>query len=175
MPRWPWLEHTFSFDYPAIKFPEILERLRGTPARVTTRIAGLAPDQLVRRVDEGWSVQQNIGHLVDVHILMFIRLDELLSGAEVLTSPHAVKLSAPLPDHDARSISAVLGDLQTQRSEFVARLESCCEDDWSRTALHTRLNKPMRLVDHALFFAEHDDYHLARISELVCVITPAPG
>ena len=36
----------------------------------------------------------------------------------------------------------------------------------ARTALHLRLNIPMRLVDMILFQAEHDDYHLARSGEL---------
>jgi hypothetical protein len=34
-------------------------------------------------------------------------------------------------------------------------------------AIHPRLNKPMRLVDMLFFQAEHDDYHLARISDLI--------
>ena len=36
-----------------------------------------------------------------------------------------------------------------------------------RTALHPRLGLPMRAVDHAFFVAEHDDHHLARITELL--------
>lgn len=35
------------------------------------------------------------------------------------------------------------------------------------TALHPRLRVPMNLVDHAFFVAEHDDYHLTRITELL--------
>jgi hypothetical protein len=38
---------------------------------------------------------------------------------------------------------------------------------FSRTALHPRLGTPMRLLDHVLFIAEHDDHHLARISWLL--------
>jgi hypothetical protein len=33
--------------------------------------------------------------------------------------------------------------------------------------LHPRLKQPMRLVDHLYFVAEHDDYHLARIWEMI--------
>ena len=32
--------------------------------------------------------------------------------------------------------------------------------------MHPRLERPMRLIDMMFFHAEHDDYHLARISEL---------
>jgi hypothetical protein len=35
------------------------------------------------------------------------------------------------------------------------------------TSLHPRLQQPMTVTDHAFFVAEHDDHHLARISELL--------
>jgi hypothetical protein len=37
---------------------------------------------------------------------------------------------------------------------------------FGRVAIHPRLNKPMRLTDHLFFVAEHDDHHLAHISQL---------
>jgi hypothetical protein len=48
----------------------------------------------------------------------------------------------------------------------VERLEGFDADLFARSALHPRLNVQMRLVDMLFFQAEHDDYHLARISEL---------
>jgi hypothetical protein len=36
-----------------------------------------------------------------------------------------------------------------------------------RTALHPRLNVPMRVLDWAYFIAEHDDHHLAQITVLL--------
>ena len=38
---------------------------------------------------------------------------------------------------------------------------------FARTTLHPRMKKPMRLVDHLYFVAEHDDHHLARIWEIL--------
>ena len=44
--RVPWTQRTFDFDFPADLFPELLERLRGTLARVEeiarARINGVA-------------------------------------------------------------------------------------------------------------------------------------
>ncbi len=42
----PWIERRFTFDMSLSMFPNVLERLRGTPARVQDRVGGLAPDQL---------------------------------------------------------------------------------------------------------------------------------
>ena len=66
MPRWPWVERKFNFDFPPEKFPDLLERVRGTPARVEDIVRGLPRDVLTRTDGPGWSIQQNIGHLTDL-------------------------------------------------------------------------------------------------------------
>ena len=48
----------------------------------------------------------------------------------------------------------------------MARLDRWDASRLSVTALHPRLNQPMRVVDMAFFTAEHDDHHLARMTEL---------
>jgi hypothetical protein len=50
---------------------------------------------------------------------------------------------------------------------LVTQLEGADQADWVRSALHPRLKTPMRLLDLAFFVAEHDDHHLATISELL--------
>ena len=50
---------------------------------------------------------------------------------------------------------------------FVERLDAYDEAFVQRTALHPRLNVRIRILDLVFFIAEHDDHHLARISELI--------
>jgi hypothetical protein len=38
MAYWPWIERTFHFDYPTLKFWDLVERVRGTPARLEERL-----------------------------------------------------------------------------------------------------------------------------------------
>jgi len=52
-------------------------------------------------------------------------------------------------------------------ASLVGRLERVNDGALTHTALHPRLRVPMNLVDHAFFVAEHDDYHLARMTELL--------
>ena len=47
------------------------------------------------------------------------------------------------------------------------KLESLDAELFARSAVHPRLNVPMRLVDFVFFQVEHDDYHLTRIYELL--------
>jgi hypothetical protein len=49
---------------------------------------------------------------------------------------------------------------------MVERLETLDAEVFARPALHPRLNVNLRLVDLLFFIAEHDDYHLTRMSEL---------
>jgi hypothetical protein len=48
----------------------------------------------------------------------------------------------------------------------VHRLDEYDEEFIQKTALHPRLQMEIRVLDLAFFIAEHDDHHLARISEL---------
>lgn len=64
--RIKWTDRKFDFSYPAGLYPEMIERLRGTPARLEDRIRSL-PTEVVRRRDgERWSIQENAGHLLDL-------------------------------------------------------------------------------------------------------------
>ena len=47
-----------------------------------------------------------------------------------------------------------------------ARLEGWDEERLGRVSRHPRLDRPMRAVDMAYFVAEHDDHHLAKMTEL---------
>jgi hypothetical protein len=53
------------------------------------------------------------------------------------------------------------------RLQLVSILERADGPALERTARHPRLGTPMRLIDVAFFTAEHDDHHLARITELL--------
>jgi hypothetical protein len=58
MKRIPWTERTFNFDFPVELFPEMIERLRGTPARLADRVQSLTPEVLTKRDGERWSIQE---------------------------------------------------------------------------------------------------------------------
>lgn len=166
MPRWPWIERTFRFDYPPGKLPDLLERLRGTPARVEERVRGLARADLVRS-DGGWSILENIGHLVDLGHLPMQRIEQILRGEPRLVAADMTNRATHERRHNERDVAELLAEFRGERAKLVARFESLDEADWARSAIHPRLNQPMRIVDIAYFDSEHDDYHLARIGELV--------
>jgi uncharacterized damage-inducible protein DinB len=167
MAYWPWFERVFVFDFPVGKFPDILERLRGTPARLEERVRGLDASVLQEREGDRWSIQENAGHLYDLEPLWRTRFDDFLSGVAELTAADISNKKTHGADHHKRSIDETLGIFRDVRAETMALLDGLSAEDFARTANHPRLNIPMRLVDLCMFVADHDDYHLARISSLV--------
>ena len=164
--RGEWFKRQFSFDLPLEMFPNIVERVRGTPARVEELTRGISPNLLTRLDDGRWSVQEQVGHLLDLEELWMNRLDDYEAGRETLSAADLANRKTHEANHNANSIENILAGFRKARTEFVARLDSCDEAFVRQTALHPRLNQKIRVIDHAFFIAEHDDHHLARISEL---------
>ena len=167
-----WTERKFEFNFPAAVYPEMIERLRGTPARLEDRVKLISLDVLTKRDGERWSIQENAGHLLDLESLVTRRLDEYLSGATALHAADMSNRKTQEADHNQVSIDSILNSFREQRTNLVQRLDQLDPKTFSSVAHHPRLNKPMRLVDMLFFQAEHDDYHLARISELIRLFAP---
>lgn len=167
MARWPWVERRFTFDFPVTKAPDILERVRGTPARVEETVRGLTPATLTGHDGQGWTVQENIGHVLDLEGIWLQRVEDALSSAAVFCPADITNQATHAANHNGRDIGELSGALRAARGRIVARLEGLNETDWDKASLHPRLQQRMRVVDLACFVAEHDDYHLARIRELI--------
>lgn len=166
MKRTKWVERKFEFTLPVGVFPSVLERLRGTPARVEELVRAIPARALTERVGEAWTIQEQVGHLLDLDELHEGRLEDYEQGLETLRAADMSNRKTYEADHNAARIEDLLARFRDARLRFVRRLEALDEVGAARTALHPRLQKPMRVIDMALFVAEHDDHHLASITEL---------
>ena len=164
--RTPWVERRFVFDLPVAMFPGLLERLRGTPARVEDRIRGLGPDVLTRKAD-GWSIQETVGHLISVEALWLGRVDDFAAGLDELRPADMTNRHTEESDYNAVAVDDLAARFREVRGTFVAALEAMSEAEVARAARHPRLDQPMRVLDLMVFAAEHDDHHLATITKLL--------
>lgn len=163
-----WIDRRWTFDEPVGVYPDVLERLRGTPARVEETVRGVAAGIMTLREREGtWSIQENVGHLFDLDALHSGRVDDFLAGAAVLRAADMANNVTNEARHNERPIGQLLAEFRRERGAFVDRLEKLSDTDFGRSSLHPRLKTPMRLVDMCRFTADHDDYHLARMRELL--------
>ncbi len=164
--RTPWFERNFTFNFPLEVFPSILERLRGTPARLEEMVRSFSSNILTTRVNELWSIQDHIGHISDLDELHDGRIDDYLSELENMRPADLMNRKTWDGGHNQRKGEELLAAFRAARKRFVDRLEAVDIEVLKRTAVHPRLNVQMRLIDMAYFVAEHDDHHLASIREI---------
>lgn len=165
-----WIELEFDFGFPAGKYPALLERLAGTPVRLEEKIRDIPFMILTQPCNDGWSIQQHAGHLIDLEELLVQRLDNFEEGAGTLEAADMTNRKTHEADHNERDIYHLLKDFRKARMATIERLRSYDEAMASKTAMHPRLQTPMRLVDLVFFFSEHDDHHLACISRIADIL-----
>ncbi|MFM9995587.1 MAG: DinB family protein [Phycisphaerales bacterium] len=162
----PWVQRTFTFDYPVEVYPDVIDRFRGTPARIEDKVRRLPTAALTFSDGRGWTIQENIGHLLDLEPLWDGRLDDFLAGRAALRAADMTNAATRAAGHNARPIADLLGEFRASRERQAARVDALDESDFARTAVRPRLQQPMRLVDALAFVCAHDDYHLARMTEI---------
>jgi uncharacterized damage-inducible protein DinB len=162
-----WFERKFDFTLPVELYPNLCVRLRGAPARLEEMLRKVTPDVLVSKPQGKWSAQEHGGHLLDLEPLWMARVDDFLSDRDTLAVADLGNRKTHEANHNAREFAEILAGFRAARLRLVERLETLEPDVFARTSLHPRLKQPMHLVDHLYFVAEHDDHHLAKISELI--------
>jgi len=177
MPLVKWTDRTFNFDFPAALWPNLIERLRGLPARVEEKVRARPRESLTLRDGDDWSIQEHIGHLLDMDEpdgLHMGRIEDFMTGADTLRPADMTNRRTWDANHNEADLDELVARLRRARGAMLRRLESLSEDDYARAALHPRLRTPMRLVDMLSFWAEHDDHHLVRMTEIAARLDIRP-
>jgi hypothetical protein len=108
MARPLWFERKFDFSFPVELYPEIIERLRGTPARIDERVRDVSPALLMRRDGDKWSIQENIGHLLDLDGLFAGRFEDYEHGLEKLRAADLTNQKTHQAQHNSRPAAEIL-------------------------------------------------------------------
>jgi uncharacterized damage-inducible protein DinB len=163
----PWFERKFNLSFPAELRPNILARLRGTPARLEEVLHGSPAGILTAKPNGKWSAQEQAGHLLNLEPLWLARVEDYVKGSDQLTVADLQNRKTDEANHNTRFLAEILAEFRSAREKLMRRANELDVELFSRSIPHPRLKTPMRLVDHLYFVAEHDDHHLARIWELV--------
>ncbi|HEY0726623.1 MAG TPA: DinB family protein [Pyrinomonadaceae bacterium] len=165
--RLKWTDRKFEFNYPTELYPEIIERVRGASARLDEYLQSAPAEILTRRHDGHWSIQENAAHLYDLDALTLERIEQYVAGVPVLHAVDITNRKTSEANYNSVPAAEISRLFRQRRVEVVNRLDSLDAEMFARSAIHPRLNIPMRLVDFVFFEAEHDDYHFTRINELL--------
>jgi uncharacterized damage-inducible protein DinB len=165
MKKTPWFERKFPSIEDNGIYPSILERLEGTPARLTQKMKRMESD-LTQSIEGKWSIKKEIGHLIDLEYLWNERAKQIVSGQGQLLVADLTNQKTHQAKHDEKSVRSLIMNFRKKRSELMKTLMNIEAEDLEKAAIHPRLGTPMRLIDLAFFVAEHDDHHLAQITFL---------
>ena len=169
-----WFDRSFSFDAPVTTAPALFDRLRRVADRIDDAVRGLPAAVLTHRPEGRWSVQEHVGHLLDLESLGEQRLNDFEAGAAELYAADLDNRKTHEARHNERQVVALTTAFRLARAGMLRRLEAMSPADLARTALHPRLKQPMSVVDWCFFVAEHDDHHLAAIGELSATLATVP-
>jgi len=165
-----WLTKKFDFNIPVSRYLGFLNILRATPQRLEALVDGVQKEILTYRDGDSWSIQENVGHFLSVESLFLGRLDDYNSNAIVLRPARFDNNPTDKANYNEKEIDWILDTFREQRDEYLSQLDPPQPQDFSKTALHPRLNKPMRLCDMLQFHSAHDHHHLVRIEEIIAEI-----
>ena len=123
IPPQPWFERNFTFDFPLSLFPNILERLRGSPARMEERVHALSAARLTARHKDAWSIQENVGHICDLEPLWIRRAEQLLEAQSELAIADLTNRGTFEANDNATALDDLLERFRSLRFRFVSILE----------------------------------------------------
>ena len=124
-------------------------------------VDNVSSQNLTVRFNKAWSIQEHIGHLLDLEELHVGRIDDFIARKKILRAADMSNAKTIAADHNHANIHHMLNDFNNSRDELIKRLEALDNKTQKFQALHPRLQIMMRPVDMAYFTAEHDDHHIA--------------
>ena len=163
----PWFDRKFDFNFPVGLFPVIVERLRGTAPHIENIVNNMKDQRLSEKIDDAWSVKEQVGHLYDLEELWYGRIEDFIAGEKMLRAADLRNTKTHEANHNQKTLRQLLIVFSDARNKLIKKVENFDEPTASLTALHPRLQTPMRLIDSLFFVAEHDDHHVTKIRTLL--------
>ena len=161
----PWIERSFQFHFDTGLFPVIFSRLEGSIFRLHVLLN--TEDEILERKEAGWSVKEHAGHLLDMEATWWQRLQDFNEGKAELSPADMTNRKTEEARHNERPVEEILQAFSLERQKLLEAVYDFDKTALSRSALHPRLRIPMRVIDSLFFVAEHDDHHIAAISNLL--------
>ena len=112
-----WFERPFDFEHLTTSRHGLLERLRDAPVRLAEHLRILSPDLLTRQTDGQWSIQEHIGHLLDLEPLWYGRVHDIVEGKTTMRPADLSNRKTHEAQHNATGISRLFRDFSAERAK----------------------------------------------------------
>src|SRR5262249_41962010 len=117
-----WFERKFSFEFPVEQYPNLCERLQGTPARLEEMLKAVRHEVLVAKPGGKWSAQEHAGHLADLEPLWLARVNDFVAGGDTLTTADLTNRKTDEANHNARKLAEILAEFRAARLRLVGHV-----------------------------------------------------
>lgn len=164
--RQQWTDHVFPFGIDTGWSQNIRTRVADTPMRLRHHTNNLSTAQLTQQLSGQWSMQEHIGHLIDLETLHTGRLQQFAALVPELTAADMSNAATEAANHNTTSIADLLQHFSAARKKLLQTFDALSEASLQHEAFHPRLKIMMRPVDILFFAAEHDDHHLTTMLEI---------
>ena len=167
MKRQKWFDKKFKFELSLDRYDSTLKRLSENPDIIARLVSALPDEILTKRINNRWSIKNNVGHLIDLEELHDGRIDDFIAGKTILRPADLNNRKTDEANHNNKNIDDLISNLKNARENFVNRMKHLDVKVLSSSSIHPRLNLPMRPIDMAQFVLEHDKHHIETINELI--------
>ena len=167
MNRKKWFDKKFQFKLSLDQYTFVLKKLSENPDTIARLVSNLPEEVLTKRIENRWSIKENIGHLIDLEELHDGRIDDFIAAKEILRPADLSNRKTDEANHNSKNIDDLISKLKNVRENFVSRMKNLDTKILSSSSKHPRLNQPMRPVDMAQFVLKHDEHHIETIKELI--------
>lgn len=162
-----WFDRKFDFGFGMERYDSLYERLQNAPVRYKQEVLDLPEKILQLKQDEKWSVKENIGHLLLLEPLWYIRFEEIREGRPEMSPADLNNTATYESSFNDTAIQTLIERFSKTRNKTMSFLNDLKQDTFLQSSIHPRLQRPMRIIDMMHFVAEHDDHHLHTIRTII--------
>jgi hypothetical protein len=163
----PWAERQLSFGKGLEELPVMLERVKGTTARLRNLTSHVPRERLLLRPYGQWSVVDHIGHLIYLQDRSEEHVDDFVSRRNELCQIDLSDQASILDLHRRQELGDLIEEFRLKRDYFVRRIQDMDPGALRHQALNRCRGVRMTIVDTILYVAEHDDHHLASMRNIL--------
>ncbi len=136
-----------------------LTRLRTQLDALPILLEGVPREQYDKRVEDRWSVTENVAHLARYHEISIERIRLILTEREPSVLAYRAEDDSEWRAWQARSFEEVMQRMHASRATLIGVAERLMADEWARTARHSRFGV-LSLHAWLEFFLVHESHHL---------------
>ena len=163
----PWSDRQLVFGKGLDELPVLLERVKGTTARLVHITAHVPRERLILRPFGKWSIFEHISHLIYLQDRLDERVDDFEARRPELCAIDLSGQDPILAKHRGQELGDLIEEFRLKREYFVRRVQDLDPGAARHTALNRCRGVRMSIVDTVLYVADHDDHHLASMRSIL--------